>query len=207
MENTTTIGAQELINRTVAEADSAKSIIDDLEKQQEAAEEQSATIQKYIDGIRPQINGAVVEKMKQGIGGMYDGSDVKLAKATLVVYRSVDETVAMTEEVRAHEDYHAKHDHTAPMQAADSAQAGGIVEIGGNQFNHVALIEGLTVARTGEKFVSTTYQQYKAELLEAVSKAGIDLNVVEQAINKKDLRLIDAAQKEKTGTPAPVMAA
>ena len=195
MENTTTIGTQELINQTVAEADSAESIIGELERQQEAAREHSETIQKYIDGVRPQIQGAVVEKMEPGVGGECDGSNVKLAKETLVVDTSVDETIAFATEVREHEDYHLEHDHTAPMQKADSATGDSVVQIGGADFTDTELIEGMTVARTGETFVSGEYKRYKADLLAAVGRAGINLDDVEKAIDQKDLRQIDQAQK------------
>lgn len=193
----TPITGEDRINEAVIGNDSAEQIIGELEHQQELMQKESETIQRYIDGIRPQVEGAVVEKLEQGVAGQYDGDNVTVAKRTLIVDGSVEETIDFASEVRRHENYHQEHDHTAAMQAADSASGDSVVNIGGTDFNDIELIEGITVARTGEEFVSNEYRQYKADLLAAVGQAGIDLTVVEEAIGKKDLRLIDQAQREK----------
>lgn len=191
--------AEELINETVSGADSAYAVLGALkQRRMELEASEAATVQQYIDGIRPEIEGALVHTMDAGIGGYYDGgSSVHIATSTLVIDSSVEETIARVEEVRAHENYHAEHDHLAPMILGASADGDTVVTIGGYGFTNTELIEGMTVAMTGHDFVSDQYRQYEADVRSAVAAAGINLGDVEQAIAQKDLTAVDDTSRER----------
>lgn len=183
-----------LINTTVLEERAPEKIFLELKAQRERLDAgHRAQIDRYIAGVRPAVAGALVEPLPQNVGGQWDGDQVSLATASLLVGESVKETVDRLEETRAHEEYHKCYDHTASMIAGASADDSSIVQIGGKKFDDTALIEGVTVARTGEQFVSAQYRRYKADVLSALANAGIGLSTLEQAIEAKDLRPVDDA--------------
>jgi hypothetical protein len=189
--------AEELINQTVDANDSSEAIIADLRRNQEQLEQsERADIDRYINGIRPAVAGMLVEDLGDGIGGVYDGSNVTMGKISLYVHDSIAQTIERAEEVSEHEGYHQDHDHTAAMSVGSSAEGDTVVTIGGETFDETALIEGLTVSRTGDSFVSEEYVQYETTLQNAVARAGISITDVEEAVNKKkDLSLIDDADR------------
>lgn len=189
--------AVSLINTAVEENDSSSALINDLERRQDRLEaEERALVQQYIVGIRPQINDVMVKDLGETVGGMYDGSDITMGKSSLYVYTDVEQTIDRVEETREHEEYHAEHDHTASMIAGSSAAGETVVTIGGHSFDNEALIEGITVAQTGDEFVSDEYRRFKSDVLVAIASAGIDVSDVEKAIGEKDLRGIDDADRE-----------
>ena len=71
-----------------------------------------------------------------------------------------------------------------------------VVTIGNVEFTEVSLIEGLTVAETGNAFVSEDYRRYESDLKTAVSAADLTLDAVRTAVNtEKDLSRIDDANR------------
>lgn len=184
------------INGTIDEASSSDTLLKELEKKaQEAEGEKQKHIQKYIAGVRPEIQSVLVEDLGDTGGGLYDGNNVTIGKAALYVYDDVQTAVANAEEVRRHEDYHEEHDHTAPMTTGDSAEGEIVVTMGKEKFTDEALIEGLTVRRTGEQFVSDEYKQFRRKFDQALRASGKTIEDVEEAIAEKDLRLIDDANQ------------
>lgn len=193
IESTAT-GAEELINQTVDEADSADNIIGELEDSKEMLEaSEAATVQQYIDGIRPQIEGAMVTDLDPGVGGLYDGSpQVKIAEDMLVIDQSVDATIARLEEVREHENYHAENNHLEPMDVVHDTRTDAFAVIGGQEFTETELIEGLTVMQTGNTFVSDEYRDHERTLEAAMAASGQSVEDIEEAVNHaKDITLID----------------
>ncbi len=154
--------------------------------------EEQAKVQEHIAGVRNISRDAVIETLDPGVGGLYDGS-ISIAASTMKVDEGgdVSSTVAQMEETSRHEEYHKQHDHLAPKIVGPSAGGGAVVTIGGKAFSDTALIEGLTVTRTGDQFVSDGYRQYKQDLLEATSAAGLSVGDVEAAVDEQDLSSID----------------
>lgn len=190
------MSAAEQINDAVVNGNSKEAIFGDLERNKGELEAvERAKVDAYIEGVRSSIGDMLVQDLGDGIGGLYNGSQTIMAKDSLIVSGSIEETIARTEEIARHEDYHRDHDHTAAIAAGSSAEGDAIVRVGGQQLDQETLIEGLTVARTGEEFVSGQYQRYKAELLAAIGAAGISLDDVEKAVDAKDLTLIDDADR------------
>lgn len=190
------MSAAEQINDAVVNGNSKEAIFGDLERRKEGMEAaERAKVDAYVAGVRQSVGDMLVQDLGSGVGGLYDGSRTIMARDSLVVSGSIEETIARTDEIAKHEDYHRDHDHTAAIAVGSSAEGDAIVQVGGKQLDQETLIEGLTVARTGGEFVSGQYQRYKAELLAAIGAAGISLDDVENAVDAKDLTLIDDADR------------
>lgn len=184
--------AAAVINDAVETQHAPEELLSDLQRKKELLEgEERQLIARYIIGIRPAIQGVLVEPLDLGVGGQCDSSDITIAQSTLLVASSIDHTIAQAQETRRHEDYHDGHDHTEPIVAGASAKGETVATIGGHAFTETALIEGLTVARTGQEFVSQEYVRFAGEVRSAVAAAGIGLDELEEAVDQKDLRLVD----------------
>ncbi len=189
--------AVELINRRIEEeskggSKNAEQLAAAVEKDiNQVSEGVRSHVSKYVDGIKNSAKGMKAEKLKNGVGGLYDGKNVKIATTTLQVHNSIEATLAQVSETAKHEDYHAKGRH---LEAYERAEHSGdtAVQIGGVRLTDEQLVEGLTVAKTGDRFVSNEYKNHKQTLVNAVNRAGLSLSDVEVALNeKKDLRRID----------------
>ena len=186
--------AESAINSAVDEAGSRPDamLAKARENGAELGKKEQARVEHYVTGVRSALEGTVVNELEAGVGGVYDGKNIEIAKDILVVRTSIDDVIAQTEETSDHEFYHAEHDHTAPMHLGSSAQGETAVTIGGKKLTEEAVVEGLTVDQTGEKFVSQGYRQFRSEIRSALSSAGLPLSALEEAVNeKKDLRLVD----------------
>lgn len=193
IDEQTAIGAEDLINQTVDQA-APGNIISELERAEERLKTSEAQrVQMYINGIRPQIQGAIVQDLNPGIGGQYDGNpSVTIAASTLMVDSSIEETIARAEEVRAHENYHAANNHLEPIAVVNDTRTNAFAVIGGYAFTQTELIEGLTVMQTGNTFVSDEYRAHEQALSNAMTASGQTVGDIEEAVNRaKDLSLID----------------
>lgn len=197
------VSAEHLINATVGSGVAAGEMLARMEERARMLEaEERAKVQKYIAGIRPAISGVLVQALPSGVGGQYDGSGVAIARTTLLVGANIEETVAQAELTRAHENYHKLHHHTDPMQVVAETRHGIVVTIGGKGFTDEALVEGLTVMQTGDRFVSAEYVGFQNDLMGAMASAGLSVREVEDAVNvQKDLTLIDDATHDLVSAP------
>jgi len=168
------------------------------ERAEETANVNQEEVQQYVSGLRDISHGAVISSLPPGIGGQCDGSGIEIAMSTVEVNGSVSETVACMQEVTDHEVYHLINGHTKPMDVAADAGPYAVV-IGGEGFETTELIEGLTVAQTGDQFVSAEYKSYKERLLAAIGSAGISLEQVEQAVSEGDLTKIHSPASAPDG--------
>ncbi len=150
-------------------------------------------VRQYIAAIQRMSHDAAIGPLPDGVGGQFNGS-ITIATNTLKVpaaeagRHGVSQTIARMEEAFEHELYHAMHHHTDPMMTYDGSST---VVIAGEGFETTEIIEGLTVATTGEEFVSEEYKSYKARLLQCIDEADLTLGNVEKAVDRKDLGLID----------------
>ncbi len=189
--------AEAVITRAVQHGGGAEAILHRLEQTRGILEQGEAMqVQQYIAGIRPQIEGVLVHTLDAGVGGEFSGQGITIATDTLFIDQSIEKTIARTEETREHEEYHKEHDHLAPLQA-EEGQGSTVATIGGHAFTHEALIEGMTVVRTGEQFVSEQYRQYAANVRSSVAAAGITLEAMEEAIDDKNLLSVMDAYREE----------
>lgn len=192
--------AEELINTTVENAESETGVISELNKKKEMLEAgERATIDYYIQETRPIYAGMMVDDFEGNIAGLYDGSAIYVDRSVLMVGESVEQTVAQAEEVYDHESYHKAHKHTGPIHVMAETKDDIALVLGGVEFTETELIEGLTVAKTGDQFVSTEYVEYKNNLLKATVNAAISIDDVEQAVHEKDVTVID----DRMVDPAP----
>lgn len=182
--------AANLVNETVdtaegqSNADLARSI--ETAAKEQGLEKQTA---EYVNVLREQSHAFVVDALPPGVGGQFDGSRIDVAPTVLTVDKSISQTVDQIQEVTAHEAYHAMHNHTDAMM---SYAGGPRVVIAGQEFTETEIIEGLTVADTGNQFVSDGYRQHEEKLRSAAASAGIGMDAVRVAVNeKKDLTEID----------------
>jgi len=199
-----------VINSIVEEAGGALSPDELARRVQEHAEEAAGVnqgeVQQYISGLRELSHGAIIARLPAGVGGQYDGSGIEIADSTVEVSGSVGETVDRMQEVMKHEAYHAMNNHLDPMKTAPDAGHYAVV-IGGEGFENTELIEGLTVAQTGDQFVSAQYQAYKTRLLSAIGSAGISIGQVEQAVSDKNLTQIHSPVSDGASSPEFAMSA
>ncbi len=196
--------AAAIINRNIEEApdgaSSPEQIQEAIKEDIDGVKGETRTqVQAYLAGMKEATKGAQVEKLEDGTGGLYDGTNQKIAKSTLEASGSIKETVARMKEVGDHEAYHAENKHLEAMKSADRGD-GDVLQLGGKSFKtDTPLIEGLTVNDTGDSFVSDQYVQYKEDLVGAASAAGVSMEEVRTAVNeKKDLTLIDDRTRDKT---------
>lgn len=153
--------------------------------------QEKAKVDQYRNGIRGSLQGVMIDKLPDNVGGLYDGS-VKIAQSTLEVRGSIEETLAMANETWKHEQFHLKNKHLEPVNTGASAQGENVVTIGGRSFTNRGIHEAITVANTGERFVSGEYRQFAQDLRSGLSSAGLTMAQAHEAINvKKDLSLID----------------
>lgn len=217
MEHTTEQDAAEVINGTIEDAgDQAdkEEIIDALEERMgDGKSDIQPEVHEYIEGVRKLSHDAIITELPPGIGGQFDGSDIAIAKETLKVGENgVVETVKQLEETNRHEMYHALNGHTDPLLMPGGSEPDGTKVKSGNvvidekEFSETQVIEGLTVAKTGDTFVSEDYKSNAKEFSEALDRAGLGLSDAERAVNEeKDLTRIDDryrdAAQEKKGVP------
>jgi hypothetical protein len=199
--NTSTVSAEdeaiEYINRRLEKEmkggsknaeDVAAAVSKDINSVSSHAREK---VSKYVDGIKNSAKGMKVEKLEKGVGGLYNGKDVMIATTTLQVHRSIEETLAQAKETAMHEAYHKKGRHTEKYKTLNHTGDTAVI-IGGEELTDEQVVEGLTVAKTGDRFVSDGYKNHKQTLISAVNRAGISLEDVEEALNKKkNLALVD----------------
>ncbi len=174
-----------LINRKVKETQDRGSVShrDLAERIEQDAEEQEVPhelITRYVTSLRGFHHGAVITTLPEGVGGQFDGSSVEIAAQTVSVENGdVSHTIAQMEEVNRHEAYHALHHHTEVVVSEDSPISVILADEG---LKTEEFIEGLTVAQTGNQFVSEEYRQYERAVRSGVRRAGITLEEAEQAI-------------------------
>lgn len=189
--------AEGVINDVVGTAASGQEIIDRLYREQaelEAAER--AKVGQYIQGVRSEITGMTVAKLGADIGGLYDGSNIYMGTGTLLVDQSIEHTLARAGEVSDHERYHREHDHTASMRIVEDTRENFVAIIGGLGFTQEELLEGLTVTKTGDRFVAQEYVGFERKLKQGAGNAGLSLAEVERAVDSKDLTLIDDRRRQ-----------
>lgn len=186
------------INETIDEADSSEVLVQDLAAQAKEAEgEKAAHIQEYVDGIRPHLQSVLMKDLGPTGGGLYDGNKKTIGKAALYVEDDIKTAVERENEVYEHETYHEENDHTAEMISGDSATGDTVVTMGTQAFDRETFIEGLTVRRTGERFVSDMYKEFRGKFDRALRASGQTVEDVERAVKAKDLRLIDDENRRK----------
>ena len=170
------LDAAEAINASVRAGGGGEQILNRLDRLQECLPEQDKRlVQSYIVGIRPAIKSVLVEPLDVGVGGECDARGITIATASLEVDASVAETIERTKEVRAHEQYHRDNAHVSGMIVEEAGDGRTIATIGGHAFTQESLLEGVTVVRTGQKYVSQEYVQFAGEVRSAVAAAGISL--------------------------------
>ncbi|MDD5623909.1 MAG: hypothetical protein PHI23_04340 [Candidatus Peribacteraceae bacterium] len=186
-----------VINGAVAEADggalSQHTLADRIEERAEGVD--LPGVSQYLAALRSFHHESIVTPLPEGVGGRFDGSSIEIATDTMEVgSEGVAETIARVQEVQAHELYHAVHHHTEALVTAGEGPSS--VFIAGEGFSVTELIEGLTVAKTGDRFVSAQYREYKGRLLSCVGRAGLGLDDVEKAVNRrKDLRSLQPQER------------
>lgn len=182
-----------LINTTILEQGSSGSILSALnERKVDLETSERATVQRYIDAMRPVYAAMIVDDFSGNTAGLYDGSAIYVDRNVMMVGRSLETTIAQAGEVHAHETYHQTNHHLAPMQVVADARAGVYALIGGIAFTETELVEGLTVAETGNAFVSHDYRRYEDMVRQAAATSGQGIDGIATAVNKKkDLTLVD----------------
>ncbi len=193
METTTFDTADMLINQSVLEGNSSSQILASIDagKAQLEAQER-ATVDSYITSMRPIYAAMVVDKFSGNIAGLYDGSKIYVDQTVMMVGQSVDTTIAQAKEVYDHEKYHQTNNHLAPMQVVADVRDGVYAVIGGVAFTETELIEGLTVAETGNQFVSAEYKEHERALRKAADASSVGLQGIAHAVNvAKDISRID----------------
>ena len=160
------------------------------ERSEVLTEDQKILTQKYITCIQGFTHGAVIKTLEDGVGGMYDGS-VFIAEETIRIGSSVQSTIEQTEETMAHEAFHKDHLHTQEYITSPLADEGAFVVIGGEEFSREVFIEGLTVLKTGERYVSADYRNRMNFVLNSIYKSDVSLDEVVYASKSHDLTKID----------------
>lgn len=146
-------------------------------------------INSYIQSVRPVIAAMEVCTLDSNTGGLCDGSEIYINSSVLYINGTVQQTAAQMHEVLAHEQYHLDNGHLEAMSTFGDDTS--FVVMGGEDFSRTAFIEGLTVAQTGDQFVSATYVEYKNRLLHCIGEAGFTLDDVEKAVKKRDVTPLD----------------
>ena len=190
-----------MINNAVKQAQekgevSGEQLAQTIEDVSTQAHIESPEVPKYIAALRTMSHDAAIGELPEGVGGQFDGS-ITIASSTMEVSSGgVSETIAQMQEVYDHELYHALHHHTDAMMTYEGSTN---VIIAGEGFTTTELVEGLTVAKTGEKFVSDEYKSYKARLLQCIDKADLTLGDIEKAVDTQKLVAVDdrAAEEEE----------
>jgi hypothetical protein len=193
MEHETFDTAEILINQSVLEGDSSSEIMTSLnEGKQHLEAQERATVDSYIAAMRPIYAAMIVDEFSGNTAGLYDGSQIYVDQTVMMIGQSVDTTIAQAQEVYDHERYHKKNNHLAPMQVVADMRDGVYAVIGGVTFTQTELIEGLTVAETGNQFVSDEYRAHEKAVLKAADASGVGLEGIVHAVNvAKDVSRID----------------
>lgn len=154
-----------------------------------SAEEQTKTNQ-YIVGLQKFHHGTVITTLDDGIGGLYDGSNRMVAADCLFVDRSIEYSLAESQEADGHEWVHAQGKHTNPYKTYNGGQGSStFLVLGSVPFTHKAFIEGYTVYKrskknpTGLRFVSDEYKHFRTLYISALQNAEVSEAEVETAIN------------------------
>lgn len=149
-------------------------------------------LRKYVTAFRGVYRDMTVRKFDGNTAGLYDGSNIYIDEAVPEVAVSVQETIDRGTEVHDHELYHKKNNHTAPMKIVKDQRRAAFLVMGGVEFKQsTQFFEGITVDRTGDRFVHGTYRAHKSQFNDAIGRAGLSLEDVEQAIDGRDLTQID----------------
>jgi hypothetical protein len=193
METETFGTAETLINQSVLSGVSSSQILASIDAGKEQLEAQErAAIDSYIQAMRPIYAAMIVDEFSGNTAGLYDGSQIYVDQSVMMVGQSVDTTIAQAQEVYEHEHYHQTNNHLAPMQVVADVRDGVYAVIGGVSFTQTELIEGLTVAETGNQFVSAEYKAHERALRKAASASGVGLQGIAQAVNvAKDITHVD----------------
>lgn len=196
--------AVSVINASVQEAETEKGAYSNIQFSgvvQRRAEEMGVQdhqgIVAYVGALRNSSHSFVITTLDDGVGGLYDGQRIKMATATIAVSADIDKTVAQLGEVLLHEQYHQQHEHTEPMMTIDGADN---IIIAGERFTTTAFIEGLTVAQTGNQYVSLEYLTYERNLLAAAARAALSVSNLEHAVAVRDLTSIDDRLRDPEGS-------
>lgn len=188
---------EEAINAAVEDTSGSP---DDLQRKLKGNAEdledfEKAKVEEHQHGTRNALREVIVEKLPEGVGGLYNG-DIKIAKSTLLVHGSIKNTLAMTDEASEHEHLHKKYNHLTPIQYGASADGNTAVTIGTKEFTDTGIHEAITVEKTGNRFVSQEYRHYQSDLRSGLAAAGLTMQQAHEAINvKRDLSLIDDASR------------
>ncbi len=183
-----------VINTAIYQADteggvSYRELAANVENTAQGAGVETAQVAEYIGALRTFTHDVTIGALPEGVGGQFDGSITIALDTVKVGPKGVEETIAKMQEVFDHEAYHALNHHTDAMMTWDGAPT---VIIAGEGFTTTEIVEGLTVAETGEDFVSGKYKDHKRYLLSSIVQADLPLEDVKDAVNNtKDLKEID----------------
>jgi len=190
--------AATLINDAVEEKAHAGSSMENfggslVESTKEAPTDVQRLVFTYVASFQGKTHGAVVDILPEGVGGQFDGSGISIAAANLEVgSEGVSKAAERIAETTRHEAYHKFHNHTEEFVVGPGATMEAIVTIGGVRFSETALIEGVTVDETGDKFVSEKYVGFKRMIHEAIAGSRITKGELLRAVNvTKNLSEID----------------
>lgn len=148
-------------------------------------------LRKYVTAFRGVYRDMTVRKFDGNTAGLYDGSNIYIDEAVPEVAASVQESIDRGMEVHDHELYHKKNNHTAPMKIVNDQRRAAFLVMGGVEFKNTEFFEGITVDRTGDRFVHGTYRAHQSRFNEAIQKAGLSVEEVEAAVKAQDLTRID----------------
>ncbi|MDD5750960.1 MAG: hypothetical protein PHS73_00380 [Candidatus Peribacteraceae bacterium] len=185
-ENSSPAGAASaLINREVKEVReggrvSYRDLAERIEQGAQEQEHAPESVRQYVDALRHFSHDAMITTLPEGVGGQFDGSSVEIATSTVEVDTGgVTQAIARMEETMRHEAYHAVHHHTEVAVAPDASISTIMV---GEGLNTEQFIEGLTVAQTGNRFISDEYRQYEQKVRTGVRRAGLTLEEAEREL-------------------------
>jgi hypothetical protein len=189
---------------------SPQEIREKLEPYRKDARAQTAKlIGEYVNGLetlQDETPQAKIEDLPEQVGGQFDGSKVTIAEETLNVRGDIHRTVTAMEETARHEAYHEEHGHTKPIVGSPDKKGDTLVTINGKDFNDTQLHEGMTVHATGDETVSTEYVAMEHALEQAVAAEGMDMEQVEEAIDNRDVSVLDDEAPETEGADKPEFA-
>ncbi len=163
-------------------------------------------VQEYVIGLQQHARGAIIAKLEPGVGGQYDGSNVTIAAAVAAPQegRSLEESSEELAQTGAHERYHEENGHLEPIIVTPGQGGETFVTIAGADFTRTQFIEGLTVAQTGATYVHQDYVDHKQRLVAQLDQADLTLEDAEQAVAKRDMRLINDREPAIAGVVGTV---
>jgi hypothetical protein len=173
---------------------SAASLAGNIENDAQAFGVENQQLTAYINTLREMGHRVTVAALPEGVGGQFDGRITMAHATTEVTPENISSTIDCMKEVHRHEMYHATNGHLEGMRT----MGGDGALINGVSFTSTEIIEGLTVAETGNEFVSDGYHGYEADLTGAIAGAGLSMDRLRRAVNtEKDLGLIDDRRLEE----------